>query len=302
MACVSIRIRRDTYANWFSQNPVLKEGEMSFVTDRFMIKFGDGKTAWRDLTCVIDIQSLQTVLSEYNTNITQIQELIQYVEENTEGQLEQIQDAIDALDGIIGDKIGIDDATPGASTTYSSTKLERIFDALRKDSGYFKIVETIEDRDAIDMGDRKIGMICYVQDEGESGTTYQLIGTTDNTGWEIFSSGSGGGGSSNVPELSYVAEFPQGQRLYYSVSDNVTILVRFTSTTYGDCTLRIYKDNVLFKTMTSPKGTWNSDNRGNKCISCEWRRLHGNCRTRGLNIYCCLWWFDLIFHFRHSNQ
>ena len=255
MACVSIRIRRDTYANWYSQNPVLKEGEMSFVTDRFMIKFGDGKTAWRDLTCVIDIQSLQTALSEYNTNINQIQELIQYVEENTEGQLEQIQDAIDALDGIIGDKIGIDDATPGASTTYSSTKLERIFDALRKDSGYFKIVETIEDRDAIDMDDRKIGMICYVQDEGESGTTYQLIGTTDNTGWEIFSSGSGGGGSSNVPELSYVAEFPQGQRLYYSVGDNVTILVRFTSTTYGDCTLRIYKDNVLFKTMTSLKGT-----------------------------------------------
>ena len=255
MACVSIRIRRDTYANWYSQNPVLKEGEMSFVTDRFMIKFGDGKTAWRDLTCVIDIQSLQTALSEYNTNINQIQELIQYVEENTDGQLEQIQDAIDALDGIIGDKIGIDDATPGASTTYSSTKLERIFDALRKDSGYFKIVETIEDRDAIDMDDRKIGMICYVQDEGESGTTYQLIGTTDNTGWEIFSSGSGGGGSSNVPELSYVAEFPQGQRLYYSVGDNVTILVRFTSTTYGDCTLRIYKDNVLFKTMTSLKGT-----------------------------------------------
>lgn len=255
MACVSIRIRRDTYANWYSKNPVLKEGEMSFVTDHFMIKFGDGRTAWRDLTCVIDIQSLQTALSDYSAHISEMQELIDYVEENTEGQLEQIQDAIDALDGIIGETIGIDDSTPGASTTYSSRKLERIFEALRKDSGYFKIVETIEDRDDIDMDDRKIGMICYVQNEGENGTTYQLIGTTENTGWEIFSSGSGGGGISNVPELSYVSEFPQGQRLYYSVGDNVTILVRFTSTTYGDCTLRIYKDNVLFKTMTSPKGT-----------------------------------------------
>lgn len=255
MACVSIRIRRDTYADWYSENPVLKEGEMSFVTDKFMIKFGDGKTAWRDLTCIIDIQSLQTALSEYSANISEMKELIDYVETNTEGQLEQIQDAIDALDGIIGDKIGIDDATPSASTTYSSTKLERIFETLRRDSGYFKIVETIEERDAIDADDRKIGMICYVQGEGENGTTYQLIGTIENSGWEIFSSGSGGSGSSNVPELSYVSEFPQGKRLYYSIGDNVTILVRFTSTTYGDCTLRIYKDNVLFKTMTSAKGT-----------------------------------------------
>ena len=44
MACVSIRIRRDTKANWEKVNPVLKEGEMSFCTDKFMIKFGDGKT------------------------------------------------------------------------------------------------------------------------------------------------------------------------------------------------------------------------------------------------------------------
>ena len=73
MACVSIRIRRDTYANWYSQNPVLKEGEMSFVTDRFMIKFGDGRTPWRDLTCVIDIQSLQTALSDYSANISEMQ-------------------------------------------------------------------------------------------------------------------------------------------------------------------------------------------------------------------------------------
>ena len=255
MACVSIRIRRDTYANWYSQNPVLKEGEMSFVTDRFMIKFGDGRTPWRDLTCVIDIQSLQTALSDYSANISEMQELIQYVEENTEGQLQQIQDAIDALDGIIGDRIGINDATPGASTTYSSTKLERVFESLRRDSGYFKIVETLEERDAIPADDRKIGMICYVSGDGENGTTYQLIGTTENTGWEIFSSGSGGGSGGNVPTLSYVDEFPQGRRLYYSVGDNCTILVKFSSTTYGDCTLRIYKDNVLFKTMTTAKGT-----------------------------------------------
>lgn len=256
MACVSIRIRRDTKANWEKVNPVLKEGEMSFCTDKFMIKFGDGKTKWKDLTCVIDINALQTTIEKYDLNIKQLTELVEYVESTTNTQLQQVQDAIAAVNGIIADKIGINDVESSASTTYSSAYLERVFERLKKDSGYLKIVDTIEERDAILESDRRIGMLVVVTDDEDSNNnkTYQLIGTIDNTGWEIFSSGSGGGGG-NVPELSYTSDFPQGKKIYYSVGDNAIIFVRFTSTTYGDCTLRVYKDNVLLKTITSPKGT-----------------------------------------------
>lgn len=250
MACVSIRIRRDSKANWLKTNPVLKEGEMSLCTDEFMIKFGDGRTKWDKLNCVIDIAELKKVLTEYDSNINQLIELVNYVESTTENQLQQIDDAIAAINGIIGEKVGINDKTPSESETYSSVYLERVFEKLKKESGYFKIVNTIEERDAIPEEDRKIGMLCYVVDD----KTYQLIGTLDNIGWEIFSSGSGGGGG-NVPTLEYVPEFPQGQKVYYSLGDSMIIMARFTSTTYGDCTLRIYKDNILIKTMTSPKGT-----------------------------------------------
>ena len=143
MACVSIRIRRDTKANWEKVNPVLKEGEMSFCTDKFMIKFGDGKTKWKDLTCVIDINALQTTIEKYDLNIKQLTELVEYVESTTNTQLQQIQDAIAAVNGIIADKIGINDVESSASTTYSSAYLERVFERLKKDSGYLKIVDTI---------------------------------------------------------------------------------------------------------------------------------------------------------------
>lgn len=68
MGCVSIRFRRDTLANWEKANPILKEGEVSYVTDKYMIKIGDGKTKWKDIKCVIDIIKLQELISKYDNN------------------------------------------------------------------------------------------------------------------------------------------------------------------------------------------------------------------------------------------
>jgi hypothetical protein len=44
-----IQIRRDTLANWTSNNPILANGEISFVTDLNRIKVGDGTQNWLDL-------------------------------------------------------------------------------------------------------------------------------------------------------------------------------------------------------------------------------------------------------------
>ena len=43
---VQIQLRRDTFANWTSNNPVLAEGEPAYETDTGKIKFGDGSTPY----------------------------------------------------------------------------------------------------------------------------------------------------------------------------------------------------------------------------------------------------------------
>lgn len=50
-----IQIRRDTLANWATNNPVLLQGEMGYVTDTNQAKFGDGVNPWNDLPYFGDV-------------------------------------------------------------------------------------------------------------------------------------------------------------------------------------------------------------------------------------------------------
>lgn len=52
MAYVTFQFRRDTAANWTAANPTLSAGEMGFETDTFVIKIGDGLTAWNTLGAI----------------------------------------------------------------------------------------------------------------------------------------------------------------------------------------------------------------------------------------------------------
>jgi hypothetical protein len=45
-----IKIRRDTAANWASNNPTLSLGEMAYETDTLKIKFGNGSSNWAALS------------------------------------------------------------------------------------------------------------------------------------------------------------------------------------------------------------------------------------------------------------
>lgn len=103
--------------------------------------------------------------------------------------------------------------------------------------------QSIAERDAIPKGFLTQGCQCYVVDET---VTYRYEGDK----WVPF-----GVMETAVPELTYDFANPAGKKLYYKVGEQMTIVCKFTSTTYGDCTIRVYKDNVLFKTITSPKGT-----------------------------------------------
>lgn len=51
---IQIQVRRDTAANWTSEDPTLAEGEFGMETDTMQIKIGDGATAWVGLPYVID--------------------------------------------------------------------------------------------------------------------------------------------------------------------------------------------------------------------------------------------------------
>ena len=50
LGIVTVRLRRDTSANWESTNPILKIGEPGLETDTRKLKFGDGVTAWTSLS------------------------------------------------------------------------------------------------------------------------------------------------------------------------------------------------------------------------------------------------------------
>lgn len=52
MTTVSIRLRRDTAANWSSANPILEAGQPGFDTTNRILKVGDGATAWNSLGAI----------------------------------------------------------------------------------------------------------------------------------------------------------------------------------------------------------------------------------------------------------
>ena len=67
---VKMQQRRDTAANWTSNNPTLASGEFAYETDTGKIKVGDGATAWTSLayfTGASGVPSVINDLSDVNT-------------------------------------------------------------------------------------------------------------------------------------------------------------------------------------------------------------------------------------------
>lgn len=55
-----IKLRRDTYQNWFDANPVLALGEPAYDTTNNKLKIGDGTTHWQSLSYLTDETGTRT--------------------------------------------------------------------------------------------------------------------------------------------------------------------------------------------------------------------------------------------------
>jgi hypothetical protein len=67
----TIKIRRDTAANWTATNPILASGEPGLETDTLAVKYGDGVTAWNDLLYGT-VETAITVSGNAQANITSV--------------------------------------------------------------------------------------------------------------------------------------------------------------------------------------------------------------------------------------
>jgi len=67
------QVRRGTAAEWVSENPVLRSGEMGLETDTQKLKIGDGATAWVSLAYLCDggeyVQAIPSSVWTVNHNL-----------------------------------------------------------------------------------------------------------------------------------------------------------------------------------------------------------------------------------------
>ena len=69
MTIATIKMRRDTAANWTSANPTLAAGEWGYETDTKRRKLGDGTTAWTSLRYADPVE-LMIAVGDETTTIT----------------------------------------------------------------------------------------------------------------------------------------------------------------------------------------------------------------------------------------
>jgi len=67
---VNIQIRRDSAADWTTEDPTLSEGELGLELDTGKIKIGDGATAWTSLSYRTYVTAVTENLTLNATNIS----------------------------------------------------------------------------------------------------------------------------------------------------------------------------------------------------------------------------------------
>lgn len=67
---VQIQIRRGLASEWTAANPTLLQGEPALETDTGLLKYGDGVTAWNDLSYFMEDTPSMYVQSTTPTMVT----------------------------------------------------------------------------------------------------------------------------------------------------------------------------------------------------------------------------------------
>jgi hypothetical protein len=112
-----IQIRRDTQANWTTNDPVLASGEIAFSTDQNKIKIGNGSSLWSDLNYI------NVLPSELNSD---------NISEGTDNLFFTAQRAIDAVAG--GEGFTTDVVEEGTLNLYFTD--QRAIDAVAGGDGF----------------------------------------------------------------------------------------------------------------------------------------------------------------------
>lgn len=99
---------------------------------------------------------------------------------------------------------------------------------------------------AIPVNRRAIGRTCAIMEDGEAVEYWFKAGIDDDNLVHKI--------AENIPKLEYTDEYPEGTILRCEVGGTLSVKVKFSSQTYGGCTLSVYKDNVLIKTLKEQKG------------------------------------------------
>ena len=93
---VRIQLRRDTAANWISNNPTLREGEIGIETDTLKMKVGNGSSTWTQITNYANV-----VPSNLNTTLNGYVEVTDIGAENGVAGLNGLQNLLIPNDSII---------------------------------------------------------------------------------------------------------------------------------------------------------------------------------------------------------
>jgi len=138
-----IQIRRDTQANWTSNDPVLAVGELAYSTDQFKLKVGNGSSNWSQLDYInatpteitSEINSaISTLIGEAPETLDTLNELAAAINDDASFYTtvnNSISNAIDAID--------TDDIEEGATNLYFTD--QRAIDAVANGSFTTDVVE-----------------------------------------------------------------------------------------------------------------------------------------------------------------
>lgn len=116
-----VRLRRDTAANWTSENPVLLLGEIGIETDNRRFKVGNGSTAWAGLSYYLDGVAVRGQCSKMTEGTIDIVTQSVYVSTGLTATLDS-----DTAYGVV---LGTTDAF-GLKNDSGSTKLFRVYGSI----------------------------------------------------------------------------------------------------------------------------------------------------------------------------
>ena len=114
-----IQIRRDTAANWTSNNPTPAQGELCYETDTHKFKIGDGSTAWTSLSYwELYITALGAMAADLNMNSHKITGLSTPTSGTDGANKEYVDNLIYGLDWqeSVVDQIDFTTSEPGSPT------------------------------------------------------------------------------------------------------------------------------------------------------------------------------------------